>query len=62
MEHPQDFEPMFQEHIVDNKNYIIVDDCCEGYMRSVSLAMDQWDADALEMSILLSMDGVRSVP
>ena len=54
MEQPDDFEPMFEESVVDGKTYTIVDEWCEGYIRGVALASEQWELDTMEMSILLA--------
>lgn len=54
MEYPDDFEPLFYEREVKGKTYTIVDEWCEGYMRGVGLALDQWNAGGLEMEILLT--------
>jgi len=54
MEQPDDFEPIFLEHEAEGKTYTIVDEWCEGYMRGVALAADQWDAGGREMTILLT--------
>ena len=54
MEQPDDFEPMFEESVVDGKTYTIVDEWCEGYIRGVALASEQWQLDTMEMSILLA--------
>ena len=54
MEQSEDFEPMFNEHIVDGKTYTIVDEWCEGYMRGVMMASEQWEQESIEMQILLA--------
>lgn len=53
MDSPEDFDPLFLEHEVEGNNYTIVDEWCEGYMRGVALAQEQWDSAGLEMHILL---------
>ena len=53
-EQSEDFEPMFNEHIVDGKTYTIVDEWCEGYMRGVMMASEQWEQESIEMQILLA--------
>lgn len=50
---PDDFEPMFLEHVVEGKTYTIVDDWCEGYVQGVNLTADLWGAGGLEMEVLL---------
>ena len=54
MEQPEDFEPIFLERSFEGKNYTIVDEWCEGYMRAVALVADQWELDAREMRKLLA--------
>jgi len=54
MEQPEDFEPIFLERYLEGKTYTIVDEWCEGYMRGVTLAADQWELDAKEMRELLA--------
>lgn len=53
MEQPQDFEPIFLERMVDEKTFTIVDEWCEGYMRGVVLAAEQWHLNELKMKVLL---------
>lgn len=53
MAHPQDFEPLFYEREVKGKTYTIVDEWCQGYMQGVSLTMDKWEIDSLEMRVML---------
>jgi len=54
MESPEQFQPLFNERIVDDKTYTIIDEWCEGYMLGVSLAQELWDSAGLEMQILLT--------
>jgi yecA family protein len=54
MEQPGDFEPMFEECIVKGETHTIVDEWCEGYMRGVALALEQWEMDTIEMKVLLA--------
>lgn len=54
MESPQEFEPLFEVRVVDGKEYSIVDEWCEGYLRGVSLTQALWDSAGLEMQILLT--------
>jgi uncharacterized protein len=54
MEQPEDFEPIFLERNYVGKTYTIVDEWCEGYMRAVALAADQWELDAGGMRELLA--------
>ena len=54
MESPEECEPLFEVRFMDGKEYPIVDEWCEGYMRGVSLAQALWDSAGLEMKILLT--------
>jgi len=54
MEQPGDFEPMFLERKLEGKTYAIVDEWCEGYMRGVVLAAEQWELDTGDMRELLA--------
>lgn len=54
MESSEVFEPLFEVRVVEGKEYTIVDEWCEGYMRGVSLAQSLWDSAGLEMKILLT--------
>jgi len=53
MEQPEYFEPMFLERTVEGKTYTIVEEWCRGYMRGVSLALEQWDQGGELISALL---------
>lgn len=54
MTQPDYFEPLFLERQVDDKTYTIVDEWCEGYMRGLEIAAEQWHRNDVEMSILLA--------
>lgn len=54
MDQPEDFEPLFLQRTVEDETIIIVDEWCEGYMRGVALAADQWEAGGLQMKVLLA--------
>lgn len=54
VEQPEDFEPIFLARNYEGKTYTIVDEWCEGYMRAVALAADQWELDAREIRKLLA--------
>ena len=54
MEYPDEFEPIFLEHRVDEKTYTIVDEWCEGYYRGTSLASEQWLTGGEEIAALLA--------
>jgi uncharacterized protein len=53
MEDPEDFEPLYLEHIMNDESYTIVDEWCEGYYRGVELSSEAW-LDDEEMAILLA--------
>jgi uncharacterized protein len=48
------FEPMYLEHVWKGKPVVVVDEWCEGYMRGVRLAADEWGAGASEIADLLA--------
>jgi len=54
MEHPGDFGPIFLEREVKGKTYAIVDEWCEGYLRGVKLAREQWNRGEEYMAGLLT--------
>ena len=54
IEQPEDFEPIFSEDFAEGETYIIVDDWCEGYMRGVALAAEDWEKETAAMTILLA--------
>lgn len=54
MEQPQDFEPMFLQSELDGEVCLIVDEWCEGYMRGVMLAAEQWQLQNIDMTILIA--------
>ncbi len=39
MSYPEEFEPLFSYREVDNQEFTIVDEWCEGYMRGIKLAL-----------------------
>jgi uncharacterized protein len=53
MQAPEEFEPLFPVRAVNGKEYTIVDDWCEGYLRGVNLAGDAWEAGHPEVTTLL---------
>ena len=54
IEEPAAFEPMFLEHVWKGKAVVVVDEWCEGYMRGVGLAADEWHAGVPEIADLLA--------
>ncbi|MEW6132196.1 MAG: UPF0149 family protein [Pseudomonadota bacterium] len=53
LEQPEDFEPLFNERVVDGKTYVIVDDWCEGYVKGVNLMAGSWEDAGAGMELLL---------
>lgn len=53
MEQPDDFVPIFEERVDEDKTHTIVDEWCEGYARGIALAVDEWELDSKEMKELL---------
>ena len=54
MENPAAFEPLFEERRVEDRWVTIVDEWCEGYMRAVRLAEEEWQAGGREIADLLT--------
>ena len=54
IEEPEAFEPMYLEHVWKGKTVLVVDEWCEGYVRGVGLAADEWHARAAEIADLLA--------
>jgi uncharacterized protein len=54
MEYPEEFEPMFLERDVEGRTYTIVDEWCEGYVRGVELAEEDWHTSGEELADLLA--------
>jgi uncharacterized protein len=53
LEQPENFEPIYLERKAQDKTHLIVDEWCDGYMRGVSLAMDDWDKGGNEITQLV---------
>ncbi|MBL4763133.1 MAG: UPF0149 family protein [Gammaproteobacteria bacterium] len=51
---PKKLEPLFTQKTLQNKSQGAVDTWCEGYMRGVSLATEQWDLDNIEIMVLIA--------
>ena len=51
---PGDFKPIFIKKTEKNKTYDLVDKWCEGYMRGVALAAEEWDLDNIETMLLIA--------
>jgi uncharacterized protein len=54
IEEPEAFEPMYLETLANGKAVVVVDEWCEGYMRGVGLAFEEWSAGAPEITDLLT--------
>ena len=54
IQEPEAFEPMFLERTWKGKPVMVVDEWCEGYMRGVGLAADEWRAGGPEITDLLA--------
>ncbi len=54
MEDPAAFEPLFEERRVEDRWVTIVDEWCEGYVRAVRLAEEEWRAGGQEFADLLA--------
>ncbi len=54
MQFPEDFEPLCEEHIVDERVIRIVDEWCEGYQKGVALTPDEWMSGGDEIESLLA--------
>ena len=54
IEHPDEFEPIYLQNEIEGGAHAIVDDWCEGYMRGVAMASEEWEAGGLEIRKLLS--------
>jgi uncharacterized protein len=53
IEAPEAFEPMYLDHVWKGKTVVVVDEWCEGYMRGVGLAANEWRAGPPEIAGLL---------
>ena len=51
---PAAFEPLFEERRVEDRWVTIVDEWCEGYLRAVRLAEEEWRAGGQEIADLLA--------
>jgi uncharacterized protein len=54
MEDPAAFAPVFEERRVEDRWVTIVDEWCEGYLRAVRLAKNEWQAGGQEIADLLA--------
>ncbi len=53
MDQPEDFEPLYLERVGEDRNYLIVDDWCEGYISGAVLTeMEGGDAGKLMEDLL----------
>jgi len=53
LESPEDFEPIFLSREVKGKEFLVVDEWCEGYLRGVSLSSAQWNKGGEKIRSLL---------
>ena len=53
IEYPEEFEPMFLGRDVDGDTCTIVDEWCDGYLRGVELAEEDWHTSGEELTDLL---------
>ena len=53
LERPEEFEPIFQEQVVNGRRHLIVDAWCEGYRRGVSVTASDWNKGGREIRKLL---------
>lgn len=51
---PKQFKPLFLSATLKHKSQNIIDKWCEGYMRGVAIAAEQWDLDNIEVMILIA--------
>ena len=54
MEDPAAFAPLFEERRVEDRWVTIVDEWCEGYLRAVRLAEEEWRAGGQKIADLLA--------
>jgi uncharacterized protein len=54
VEEPQTFEPMYLENVVSGDAVVVVDEWCQGYLRGVGLAANDWEAAPPEIAELLA--------
>ena len=48
------FEPIFMQREVKGETYDIVDEWCEGYLRGIQLAEEEWHVSSSEIAALLA--------
>jgi uncharacterized protein len=50
---PEEFEPMFEQRIVEGRTHTIVDEWCEGYVRGIELVPELWEEGGEQMDVYL---------
>jgi uncharacterized protein len=50
----EEFEPLFMESREGEETIIVVDEWCEGYIRGIDLASDEWEVGGVEIDTLLN--------
>jgi len=53
MDVPDDFEPVFLSREVKGREYLLVDEWCEGYLRGVSLSSELWNKGGQDIRDML---------
>ncbi len=54
MEEPEQYQPIFATNMVDDEEYPVVDEWCFGYIRGISLCLEEWDVNSEPMHHLLA--------
>jgi len=53
MNYPEEYEPIFYERESKGKTYLIVDEWCEGYLRGMKLATEEWRKGGEQIDLML---------
>ncbi len=53
MEEPEEYQPVFEKNIVDDEEYLVVDEWCFGYIRGMSLCLEDWNIESEPMIQML---------
>ncbi len=54
MEDPENYQPVFANNIIDDQEYLVVDEWCFGYIRGMSLCQELWNVNSEPMIQLLA--------
>ena len=54
VDEPETFEPMYLENVASGDAVVVVDEWCEGYLRGVDLAADEWRSASPDIVQLLT--------